>query len=303
MSEQEPSPAVVDPQSTTTVPLNENGLPVLGFHEGVIDTDYRRAPGINKSSLDLIAKSPATYFFERSNPRPSTPAMVFGSALHCLVLEPEKFEQVYIPDAFPGNRSKEALAWRETRKHAGQIVIRSDGDASDPWDRSDWDKLHLMRDSIMANGVAAALIADAQREVSFWWIDSETKKLCKGRIDGWSPAHSIAFDLKTMSDATWSGFSRSIHDYRYHVQDAFYTDGLNACGKLVGEFVFIVAEKDPPYLTACYMVPFEWRQQGRVQYSQNLQTFKKCMEEDKWPGLEELRELHMPAFARYGRIS
>lgn len=287
----------------STVPLNEEGLPVLGMHVGVEERDYRRAPGINKSMLDKIAKSPATYMFEKMHPRPGTPSMVFGSALHCLVLEPQRFEEIYIPDPYSGSQSKEAKLWREEMKAAGKTVINTKGDPTDPWDRSDWDTLRYMRDAVMANGVASALITECIAEVSFWWVDDEVHKLCKGRIDGWSPAHSIPFDLKSTSDATWNGFSRSIHEYRYDVQDAFYSDGVRASGQMIDDFVFIAVEKDPPYLCACYTLPFEWVQDGRITYKRDLETYKRCMNAGEWPGLDELRELQMPRYARYKKIS
>lgn len=297
-------PAITEAkQITTTVPLTPEGLPVQGCHENVIDTDYRRAPGINKSSLDRISRSPATYDFERRHPKPGTPAMFFGSAFHCLVLEPVRFAEEYVQDPYAGSQSKEAKLGRMELAAQGKQTINTKGDPLDPWDASDWDKLHRMRDAVMKRPVASALIEDAIKEMSFWWIDEETKKLCKGRVDGWCVGHNIAIDLKTSSDATYSGFLRSIHDYRYHVQDSFYSDGLRACGKMIGEFIFIVVEKEPPYLCAEYMAPFDWRQQGRVQYAHDLAIYKQCREDDVWPGLPDLRELQMPNFARFGRIS
>ncbi len=279
-------------------------LPALGIHEGMSFEDYKRAPGMNKHGLDNIHKSPATYLFERRYPRPSTPAMMFGSALHCLVLEPEEFPKIYIQDKFSGSYSKEAKAWRKEMEKAGKLTISTKADETKgPWGVSDWDQLHLMRDSVMANPFAEAMINTARVELTLFWIDQDTKRLCKGRLDGYSEGHFLMFDLKTANDASCGGFQRAVHEYRYDVQDAWYQDGARECGLRSDGFVFLCVEKDPPYLTACYTITPEWRRQGRAKYRQDMDTYQRCLKADEWPGYEPMRDLDMPGFAKYNRIS
>lgn len=307
-------------------------LPTLGIHENMPDEDYFKSPGINKHSLDLIAQSPATYWFERHNPRPTTPAMALGRALHCLALEPDLFPVRYCkppvdqpkkPTAAQRNAKKPSPdtliqiaaydAWAEKweAENGGKIII---SDVSDQdkgaWGVSDWDRLHAMASSIHANPIASALMDGARTEMTMYWQDANARgdgdptwRLCKGRADFYSDAHYIMGDIKTAADASFSGFARAVHDHRYEVQAAWYSDGAKLCGLRVDAFVFVVVEKEPPYLTACYTLPAQWLHQGRVKYRRDLETYHKCRQADQWPGYESLRDLDMPPYARFSPIS
>ena len=61
--------------------------------------DYNSLPGLNYSGMKDLAVSPLRFWHLHINPnRPepeTTPAMAFGSALHCKVLEPDKFDDRY----------------------------------------------------------------------------------------------------------------------------------------------------------------------------------------------------------------
>jgi hypothetical protein len=82
-----------------------------GIYRGLPNADYHGGPGISKSGLDLIRKSPAHYraivTADNDNERKPTPAQAIGTALHMLVLEPAEFARTYtlalqrqdVPDA------------------------------------------------------------------------------------------------------------------------------------------------------------------------------------------------------------
>lgn len=70
-----------------------------GIYDNISNADYHGGPGISKSGLDLIAKSPAHYFYAANvandNERAPTAAQAFGTAFHALLLEPEEFKKTY----------------------------------------------------------------------------------------------------------------------------------------------------------------------------------------------------------------
>jgi exodeoxyribonuclease VIII len=70
-----------------------------GIYRGIESNDYHKGPGISKSGLDLVRRSPAHYAHAISaandNERQPTPAQAFGSAFHALVLEPKLFVRDY----------------------------------------------------------------------------------------------------------------------------------------------------------------------------------------------------------------
>ncbi len=292
---------------------NDNG-PKLGLFPDIPNEDYHRSPGISKSGLDLINQSPAHYRVNRLHPKPSTPAMRFGSAAHSLILEPEQFSKEYIkaPENAPRrpterqinakNPSKETLAaidyWDQFENDSAgkEIIINTPG--ADPfWQPGDWDKLHFMAESVRNHPVANLLLdLDAGKaEQSVYWIDLHTRKLCKCRPDFVNLDHNICVDLKTTNDASFSGFSKSVASFRYHVQDAFYQDGLYAAGHGVQSFVFVAVEKDPPYAVACYSLDKEAKFNGRGQYEHNLRVYKECFERDEWPGYPSDQSIFEPS--------
>lgn len=68
-----------------------------GIYDSISNADYHGGPGISKSGLDLIAKSPAHYFhaINAANDNEPTDAQAFGTAFHALLLEPEEFQKTY----------------------------------------------------------------------------------------------------------------------------------------------------------------------------------------------------------------
>lgn len=281
-------------------------LPDLGIHEGMPDADYRAAPGVNKSYLDRLAVSPAWAQWCRAHPRPATDAMSIGSAVHCLALEPDAFADRFVRSPFPDFRSKESRQWREDQIAAGRTVLRgvSDDPVRDP---SEWDRVHSMVEALRAHPTIGVLLSDAgPTEASVFWIDRETSRLCKARLDKWCAGHDVILDLKKVATegAGASAFARHVHDYRYHVQAAFYADGAMRAGLMPRAFVFAVVEDAPPYQCAAYVLPEEWRRIGRIQYQADLAIYSRCLESDDWPSYPpEIRELPMPAFAKFSRIT
>lgn len=53
--------------------------------------EYHARPEISKSDLDLLAKSPYHYKYKDEFERKDSAALVLGSAVHKLILEPKDF--------------------------------------------------------------------------------------------------------------------------------------------------------------------------------------------------------------------
>lgn len=68
-----------------------------GVYDGISNADYHGGPGISKSGLDLIHRSPMHYHFAvtAANDNEPTPAQKIGTAFHALLLEPEEFARGY----------------------------------------------------------------------------------------------------------------------------------------------------------------------------------------------------------------
>lgn len=68
-----------------------------GVYSGISNADYHGGPGISKSGLDLIHRSPMHYkaVLDSTNDNQPTPAQALGTAAHSLILEPAEFVKHY----------------------------------------------------------------------------------------------------------------------------------------------------------------------------------------------------------------
>lgn len=299
-----------------------------GFYDHIPEQEYHHGPGISKSGLDLVNKSARHYHVGRYNPKPPTPAMAFGSALHCLVLEPERFLEEYIAEPInapkrptaaqlkakkPSAAAAESIEFWEAfdRNTQGVTVISTkpgDGDAF--WAPSDWDRLQSMAGSVYNHPVARQLIElPGRAEVSYYWNDRDTGLLCRSRADYLTDCDMI-IDLKSTIDSSLSGFSKSVGNFRYHVQNAFYSDGYETLKCPPQAFVFLAVEKSPPYNVALYVLDGDSVHAGRAAYQADLRTFAHCEKQNIWPGYcSDLAEpfaprvIDLPPWAKRGNQS
>lgn len=161
-----------------------------------------------------------------------------------------------------------------------------------------WEQLHGMAASVMAHPAASRLLTDVpgKAEISFYWNDPVTGELCRIRPD-WLRDDDIIVDLKTTDDASPDGFAKSVANWRYDVQDAFYCDGFREVTGRRARFVFIAVEKKPPYAVAVYALDAESKEIGRAQYREDLDKYAACKANDNWPGYgDAVQKLNMPGW-------
>lgn len=244
---------------------------------------------ISWSRLKHYAKSPAHFLEAWHNPPEQTPAMLLGSALHCLALEPEKFEARYVTAPACDRRTKAGRElWEEFETRAGgRAVLTPEQFAA----------ANAMAGALLESTTAAKMLSLCQhREHTIHWTDPLTDLPCKGVIDAWGD-NGFVLDIKTTDDAGKS-FSRTVANYMYHGQAAFYLDGLNTNGHEARQFFFIVVEKSAPYGVRTYMCDWEMMAAGRALYQRLLERHAECLAAGEWPGYpDEVVNLSLPAWA------
>jgi len=271
-------------------------IPEAGLFYGVSNKDYHASPGISKSGLDLIAKSPRHYYAKKlAEDRPpdaaQTSAQLDGNIAHCAILEPAEFGNRYVvgPDVF-----RTTKAWKEFAESLppGVTGIKQDQYAA-AWAQAK----SVNRIEAISSG-----LAKGQAEVSAYWIDDETGVLCKCRPDfvqDCGEAGVILIDAKTCGSAHPNEFSRMIANHRYHVQAAYYSDGFQkASGRRVLGFVFAAVEMDYPHEASATQLDDESIDQGRIDYRRNLDTYAECLASGVWPGYGDCVHLaRLPSWA------
>lgn len=144
----------------------------------------------------------------------------------------------------------------------------------------------------MAHPYARRLIEmPGEVEQSHFWNDLETGELCRCRPDKSVSAMGIVVDVKTTPEAGAHAFSKSVKDYRYYVQDAYYRDGYSATVQPCKGFLFLAVntKRDRArYPVHVYSLPPEQVEMGRQEYRADLAVYAQCRKSGKWPGVEAL---------------
>ena len=252
---------------------------------------YHSGPGVSKSQLDQIAKSPAHYQYARTAPKKDpTPAQRFGSLAHTMVLEPHKLNVVVGPSV--NKNSNEWKIFKAGADAAGAEIVTQE----------ELDTLEGMKAAVYAHPAAAWLLGPGYVEHSAYWIDPATGLLCRFRPDKLRRTEKgvVLVDLKSTEDASEAEFSRSIENFRYHVQAAFYSDGIEqALGERVTAFAFIAVEKKAPYAVACYQLADVDVEDGREAYQNDLFRLKDCLARNEWPAYSpRIETITRPAWAK-----
>lgn len=264
---------------------------------------------ISVSGLKLIGRSPAHYYAEYLDPnrpaRKETDAMFDGTLLHTAVLEPDELLARYAitpsgaPDRSllryrsakdPSAATKSAIAfWDEwDAMHPGKLRITS----------AEYDVVQHIADAVRRHPAASYLL-DGPKEVerTIIWDEIVTGAPCKMRPDCLPRLVDCIVDLKFAEDASPEGFARMVMNYDYDWQAAFYLDGMDAIYESKEVFIFIAAEKVPPYAVGVYQTPPEVINKGREKYRQACARYVECLATGVWPAYSDyLLEIQMPPY-------
>lgn len=296
-----------------------------GIYDNISNADYHGGPGISKSGLDLIHRSPMHYksVVDAANDNTPTIAQAFGSAFHEFILEPASFDESHcLPFVPPEGALVTSDDIKAVLKDAGEKVtgtkpeliqrlkaIQPDAVILDELKQAyavanagrtilqpdAWVALQGMRESIMAHPAASSLLcAPGVAERSVYWNDPVTGVLCRCRPDYWRH-DGIVVDLKSTDDASPEGFAKSIANWRYHTQHPFYLDGINTMREQAKRtdiakakaFVFIAVEKKVPYAVGVYVLDSESVELGRIESRADLDKYADCVQSGEWPGYDK----------------
>lgn len=274
---------------------NKNEMVAPGIYD-ISNEAYHNGPGISKTGIGYLLRSPAHYWERYLNPEreqfKETEAMRIGKALHKLVLEPFEFEDEFwiVP--------KDISAMNKNTKIYKEYIaiVRSSGKTPILFDQ--FENIKKMANSIEEHPKASLLTRDGQAEKTFYWQDSDTGVLCKCRPDYWKPKIALP-DLKTTDDARPDKFKKSCASYEYYIQAPFYADGVEA---LTGEALpmpFIAIEKETPFALNTFVIEDPDIALGRAKYKYALEIVARCFESDEWPPYPpEIKMISLPSWAR-----
>lgn len=265
---------------TRTVPATA-GI-VLGLEEAA----YHNHSALSSTEARLILDAPAKYRWAKDHPPLVKPSKKFdvGTAVHSKVLG-TGYDVVVIPAELLASNG----AISTTAAKAFVVDVRAAGKI--PLKQEDFEPIDMQAEAVLAHVAAKQLFGQpADAEVSVFSTDAETGVDVRARFDFLPSAFTlgalsrVSVDLKTARDASPHGFTRSIADYGYDVQRAWYLDALHTATGEDAEMVFVAVEKEPPYLVGVYQLPTVWAEMGNTKARHARRLYAECMASGVWTG-------------------
>lgn len=278
--------AIVD-----VVKVNEPGvydLPVEAYHADPVEGGSLSSTGARRL---LPPSCPAIFDYFRRHPEPPKRIFDFGHAAHFEVLGDGP---IIVPVDAPDWRTKAAREERDEIRASGAVPLLA----------HEHEQVKAMAAVIRDHPIASRLLqaGSGKAEQTLVWQDQLSGVWRRALLD-WFPNRTasgrlIVPDYKSAQSADPEAFARSAANYGYHVQAAWYLDGITALDQ--GDdpaFVFVVQEKDPPHLVTVVELDAVALRIGRSLARRAIDVFVECNRTGVWPGYsDEVELVSLPAY-------
>lgn len=252
---------------------------------GVYDLDdatYHSDPvpggSLSSSGARLLLPPNAPAIFKHRQENPVVKATFdFGHVAHRLVLgKGAEFEVI------------DADNWRTNAAKDAATAAREQGKT--PLLTKDFEQALAMANAVRNDPIAGPLFRHGEAEQSLFWQDRRTSIWRRARLD-WlthsNTGQTIVVDYKTCEHADNESIGKSVADYGYHQQAAWYLDAVTSLGLNEGKrpaMLFVFVEKKPPHLVNVVELDIPTQGWGRTLNDEAIDTWIACREHNDWPG-------------------
>jgi len=275
-----------------------------GRYESVPEMAYHGWDAMSNGRLTTIRQSRAHCQWSMGHPSSDTPSTAFGTAAHCVVLEPERWDLVYClePQWVEGIQNSKGKpitrqGWRNSTLFKDRKADLVDH-GREPLSQADLDACRTIRDHLYERPSKARdiMLAKTATEVSYLATDPDVGVLAKVRPDIEVPSADMVVDFKTSKNAARDEFERSIYKFGYHRTSPFYRDVMSAEGSHQWKhYLFLVVENVPPFEVAIYDLHPDAVDLGRFELEGLKLKYAHCIESGEWPGYpDEIRTVDVP---------
>jgi hypothetical protein len=216
-------------------------------------------------------------------------SMLFGRAMHTLLLEPKEFEKRYC--FYEGRRDERVKAYQEfLAESVGKEVLKATGPMSWAW---------CMEAAVelCQNVAVQPYIAEGAREVT--GVASIGGLPCKIRIDWLSISRKCICDVKTSRDVSPLGFWYEFNRYGYGLQLAMYREVYRLITDKNLPVMIIAIENHPPFVSVMYEVPTELLDRELLVVKKCVAAVRQALDTGEWTSFagNEVQPLAVPDWA------
>lgn len=250
---------------------------------------YAGLHGLRASWLKtLYSQTPAHLRARMLEPMDSD-ALRFGRALHTAVLQPELYEGSW---AVAPKVDKRTTAGKELwARFEAECAASGKGVLTE----AEGNMVQGIMRSLAGTTASEVLSIAPMREVVMTGQIGGVE--CKCRIDACS-MDGLLVDLKTTVSAAPRAFTRSVVEYGYLLQLAFYRTLMQQNGIGYGATVLVAVEKQAPFAAALYALRDDDINRMMLILPELAQLYKHCIEDERWPAYpSHVQMLTMPEWA------
>ena len=306
--------------------LTENVTSPVLEHE-LPESIYRAYPALSQSSMKELLVSPAHYMARYGPDAPPffpSAAMIMGSAIHARVLEPETFDAQFInksdkPKDLTIPELKEMLdaqgvEYPKAAKKAELEAMAFPGgkpkDQRTSLDAETYDAVLNAAEALRCHDITGQWFCPGTRdyrknnEVSLF-VRNHMGLVLKARLDRviFDGVTVKILDLKTTHTSSPREFQRTVANFSYDLQAAWYSDLAAKCypDARAIEFYFCALERKAPHGISVFKASQNLIDSGRQKMTNALEQYAQCTELNYWPGYApKVHDLDMPAWAKSG---
>ena len=267
----------------------------------ISNEDYHADPALGSSrARNLLGSCPLKVKHSMAQPSPSTPALRNGSLIHTAALEPALVDVEFgcKPSEIDGNSSR-------TKAYKDAIAEMEAAEPNKRWlPEADYNMCMEVAASARQHPLLMEMLYHPASKVEHTGFFEVEGTPCKVRPDLYNSETGMVLDLKTTLDASEKGFAKSVRQFGYAFQAAFYMTGLRAMGERPKQFVFLVVEKSEPYATACYALDNNDIEKEIPRVLESIKLYGECLRTDVWPGYtDDIKTLNLGGLFTTNRLS
>lgn len=313
--------------------IEKNGFKIFDSTD-LSNDDYhgeKYADYISGSNIAVVLeKSPAHLRYAE---RKETEALLFGTAMHCAILEPDVYEKAFIRDIskddYPDALTSDAAikAWLKARGISGYStkktpelieMVRNTGEDIQIWSelkqsfdesaegkvivsKDGFEKIEMMKKTIV--GYYPKYFSNFIPEISLIGsLDGIKVKVRLDMIYTDKNGDEWIVDLKSCVSAEPEKFGRDAHKLHYYEKMALQHDCFTvAFGRKPAGVILLAQEKEYPFIPQAYVMTEEQITEGRVNYRDAMYWINDCMRGDSWPAYGGgIQELSTPGYVKLG---
>lgn len=267
---------------------------------------------MNWSTLKHLAVSARNMKYRVDHPQEDTPALKLGRALHCLLIEPQNFDDRWVVSSTCSGvvkKSGEICGSTGSLYLSGKWYCKVRGHAPagagdlpnglESITTEERELAKILAARIAEHPAAAETLRGGKAEERLEWIDAESGVACKGRLDWLKPSRVV--DLKTTCTETPREFMADAARRGYHGQLAWYHYGAIAAGRIPQDAPLpriVAVSTVEPYDVAVYEFTPEALEAGRLFFRELLTKYTDCLAAEIWPGHSpDLQPFELPKWA------